>query len=87
VGSQVSQKHACRLGAYHRLETRSQRRPRASNTSQNLPQPVRSADVLSVDVDVTESVATIRVTPALTISTRLRNGDRHGVIVHAERTS
>jgi hypothetical protein len=40
-----------------------------------------------VDVDVTESVATIRVTPALTISTLLRNGDRHGVIVHAERTS
>jgi hypothetical protein len=60
VGSQFSQEHACRLGAYHRLETGSQRRPRASNTSQNLPQPVTSADVLSVDVGVTESVATIR---------------------------
>jgi hypothetical protein len=60
VGSHFSQEHACSLGAYHRLETRSQRRPQASNISQNLPQTVTSADLLSVDGGVTESVATIR---------------------------
>jgi hypothetical protein len=54
VGSQFSQEPD------HRLETGSQRRPRASNASQNLPQPVTSADALSVDVGVTKSVATIR---------------------------
>src|SRR4030081_1101789 len=37
VGSKSSLEHACRVGAYHRLETRSHRRPRAANASQNLP--------------------------------------------------
>jgi hypothetical protein len=60
VGSQFSQEHACRLGAYHRLETRNQRRPRASNASQNLPQPV-SRPTSSVWSSASQkSVATIR---------------------------
>jgi hypothetical protein len=64
-------------------------RPQVPGLAQNLPQPVTSAEVLSVEVGDTESVATIRYSGdsgALTIRTRWRDGGGHPEIVHAEPT-
>jgi len=52
-----------------------------------LPQPVVSAEVLSIDVGEEEAVATIRwtgETDAVTIRSRWRDIGGHPLLVHAE---
>jgi hypothetical protein len=62
-------------------------RPQAPQIVQALPQPVTGADVLSVDVGDTESVAMIRYsgdTGDVTIRSRWQDEGGRPVIVHAE---
>ena len=62
-------------------------RPHAPGLVQSLPQPVTAADVLSVDVGETESVAMIRYsgdTGAVTVRSRWQDEGGRPVIVHAE---
>jgi hypothetical protein len=62
-------------------------RPHVPEIAQALPQPVTSADVLSIDVGETESVAMIRYagdTDEVTIRSRWQDDGGRPVIVHAE---
>jgi hypothetical protein len=62
-------------------------RPQVPQIAQSLPQPVTSAEVLSVEVADAESVAMIRYsgdTSAVTIRSRWRDVGGRPVIVHAE---
>lgn len=63
-------------------------RPQAPQLARALPRPVSSAEVLSVDVGDSESVALIRYagdSGAVTIRSHWREqGEHHPVIVHAE---
>lgn len=62
-------------------------RPQVPQIAQALPQPVTGADVLSVDVGETESVAMIRYSGAsgdVTIRSRWQDQGGRPVIVHAE---
>jgi hypothetical protein len=62
-------------------------RPQVPQIAQALPQPVTSAEVLSLDVGEDESVATIRYvgdSSEVTIRSHWREGERHPEIVHAE---
>jgi hypothetical protein len=65
-------------------------RPRVPELAKGLPQPVTAAEVLSVEIDDAESVATIRYsgdTGELTLRTRWQAGTEHPVIVHIEPVS
>lgn len=65
-------------------------RPHVPELAQALPMPVTSAEVLSVDVGDTESVALIRYageTGEVTIRSRWQDEAGRAVIVHAEPTS
>lgn len=65
-------------------------RPDAPQLAQALPQPVTSAEVLSVDVGDGESVARIRYTGdsgEVVIQTRWREVEGRPAIVHAELAS
>lgn len=62
-------------------------RPHATEIGEVLPQPVTSADVLSVEFGDPESVALIRYSgPASAVTIRSRSQDEDGrpMIVHAE---
>ncbi len=62
-------------------------RPQVPQLAQALPQPVTSAEVLSVEIADPESVATIRysgATAAVTIRSRWQDIGGRPVIVHAE---
>jgi hypothetical protein len=62
-------------------------RPHVPQIAQGLPQPVTSADVLSVDVGETESEAMIQYsgeTGDVTIHSRWQDQGGRPVIVHAE---
>jgi hypothetical protein len=62
-------------------------RPHVPQIAQGLPQPVTAADVLSVDVGDTESVAMIRYSGDsgdVTIRSRWQDEGGRPVIVHAE---
>ena len=62
-------------------------RPHVPEIAKALPQPVTSADVLSIDVGETESVAMIRYsggTGNVTIRSRWQDEGGRAVIVHAE---
>jgi hypothetical protein len=62
-------------------------RPHVPQIAQALPLPVTAAEVLSVDVGDTETVATICYTGApgdVTIRSRWQDEDGRPVIVHAE---
>jgi hypothetical protein len=62
-------------------------RPRVPELVQGLPRPVTSADVLSVEVGETESVAMIRYagdTGEITVRSRWQDGGGRPLIVHAE---
>jgi hypothetical protein len=61
--------------------------PHVPEIAKALPQPVTSAEVLSLDVGDTESVAMIRYsgnTGAVTIRSRWQDEGGRAVIVHAE---
>jgi hypothetical protein len=62
-------------------------RPHVPEIAQALPQPVTSAEVLSIDVGDAETVAMIRYTgdtDEVTIRSRWQDEDGRPVIVHAE---
>jgi hypothetical protein len=62
-------------------------RPHVPEIAKALPQPVTSAEVLSLDVGETESVAMIRYsggTSDVTIRSRWQDEGGRAVIVHAE---
>jgi hypothetical protein len=62
-------------------------RPQVPELAKGLPQPVTAADVLSLDIDEAESVATIRYSGdsrELTLRTRWHDDAEHPVIVHIE---
>lgn len=62
-------------------------RPQVPQLAQGLPQPVTAAEVLSLDVEDAESVATIRYSGdsgELTLRTRWQDHEVHPVIVHIE---
>jgi len=62
-------------------------RPQAPQIVQTLPQPVTAAEVLSIDVGESETVATIRYsgdTGEMTIRSRWQEEAGRPVIVHAE---
>jgi hypothetical protein len=62
-------------------------RPHVPELVQGLPQPVTSADVVSVESGETETVAMIRYagdTRAVTVRSRWQDEDGRPVIVHAE---
>jgi hypothetical protein len=64
-------------------------RPQVPQIAQALPQPVTSADVQSIDVGDTESVAMITYsgeTDEVTIRSRWQDEGGRPVIVHAEPT-
>jgi hypothetical protein len=65
----------------------SELRPQVPGLAKGLPQPVTAAEVLSVEVDDAESVATIRYQGdggELTLRTRWQDGAEHPEIVHIE---
>lgn len=60
-------------------------RPQVPDLAKGLPQPVTAAEVLSLDVEDAESVATIRYSgdgDELTLRTRWQDDTEHPVIVH-----
>ena len=62
-------------------------RPQVPGLAKGLPQPVTAAEVLSIEVDDAESVATIRYAGdggELTLRTRWQDDTEHPVIVHIE---
>ena len=62
-------------------------RPHVPEIARALPQPVTSADLLSVDVGSTESVAMIRYSGqsgGVTVRSRWQDEGGRAVIVHAE---
>ncbi len=62
-------------------------RPQVPQLAKALPQPVKAADVRSVDVGAEESIATIRYSGdsgEVTIRSRWREIDDRPVIIHAE---
>lgn len=65
-------------------------RPQVPELAKDLPQPVTAAEVLSLDVEDAESVATIRYSGdsgELTLRTRWQDYTEHPVIVHIEPVS
>jgi hypothetical protein len=65
-------------------------RPQVPELAKGLPQPVTAAEVLSLDIEDAESVATIRYSGAsgdLTLRTRWQDDTEHPVIVHIEPVS
>jgi hypothetical protein len=65
-------------------------RPEVPELAKGLPQPVTAAEVLSLDVEDSESVATIRYSGGsgdLTLRSRWQDGTEHPVIVHIEPVS
>ena len=65
-------------------------RPQVPQLAQGLPQPVTAAEVLSLDIEDAESVATIRYSGdsgELTLRTRWQDDTEHLVIVHIEPVS
>ena len=62
-------------------------RPQVPGLAKGLPQPVTAAEVLSIEVEDPESVATIRYSgdgSELTLRTRWQDGTEHPVIVAIE---
>jgi hypothetical protein len=65
-------------------------RPQVPELAKGLPHPVTAAEVLSLDIDEAESVATIRYSGdsgELTLRTRWQDATEHPVIVHIEPVS